>query len=82
MRDLAGLPLVEATQALDEGRVLLDGLPYQWEADEMAFWLREPPEEPGEVAHERDRVRFQVRPAGYVPPGAECSGRGTSGPPV
>ncbi len=62
VRDLAGLPLVEATQALDEGRVRLDGAPYRWEADEMAFWLRESPAEPGEVAHERDRVQFQVQP--------------------
>jgi len=62
MRDLSGLSLVEAIQALDEGRVLLEGQPYRWEADEMAFWLRESPAEPGEVAHERERVRFTVRP--------------------
>ncbi len=62
VRDLAALPLVEASQAIDEERVLLDGVPYRWEAEEMAFWLRESPAEPGEVAHERDRVRFEARP--------------------
>jgi acetoin utilization deacetylase AcuC-like enzyme len=62
VRDLSGLSLIEATQAIDEGRVLLDGQPYRWEADEMAFWLAESPAEPGEVAHERDRVRFSVGP--------------------
>ena len=62
MRDLAGVSLVEATAALDEGRVLVNGEPYAWEADEMAFWLRESPAEPGEVAAERDRVKFAIVP--------------------
>jgi acetoin utilization deacetylase AcuC-like enzyme len=58
IRDLAGVPLLEATTAVSEGKVRLDGAPYAWEADEMAFWLRESPAEPGEVERERDRVRF------------------------
>jgi acetoin utilization deacetylase AcuC-like enzyme len=62
LRDLSGLSLKEASQAIDEGRVLLDGQPYRWEAEEMAFWLCESPAEPGEVAHERERARFTVRP--------------------
>ncbi|HSN90427.1 MAG TPA: histone deacetylase [Anaeromyxobacteraceae bacterium] len=71
VRDLAGVPLVEATDAVTEGRVLLDGKPYVWEADEMAYWLREAPEEPGEVARERDRVRFTLAPkAGAAATGA------------
>ncbi|HEU4383459.1 MAG TPA: histone deacetylase [Anaeromyxobacteraceae bacterium] len=71
VRDLSGIPLAEATKALEEGRVLLNGALYRWETDEMAFWLRESPAEPGEVAHERDRVRFEVRPPEPVtaPPG-------------
>jgi len=40
------------------GRVRLDGAPYAWEADEMAFWLRESPADAGEVDRERERVRF------------------------
>jgi len=62
VRDLAGVPLTEATEAVTEGRVLLDGKPYTWEADEMAYWLRESPEEPGEVVRERERVRFTLVP--------------------
>jgi acetoin utilization deacetylase AcuC-like enzyme len=58
VRDLAGVPLVEATSAVAAGRVRLDGAPYAWEADEMASWLREPPVDAGEVERERDRVRF------------------------
>ena len=63
LRDLAGVPLLEATTAVSEGRVLMDGRPYAWEAEEMVFWLRENPAEPGEVAHERDRVKFALGPA-------------------
>lgn len=63
LRDLAGVPLLEATNAVAAGQVMLDGRPYAWEADEMAYWLREPPVEAGEVELERDRVRFTyVRP--------------------
>lgn len=67
LRDLAGIPLLEATTAVSEGRVLMDGRPYTWEAEEMVFWLRENPAEPGEVAHERDRVRFTLLPATSAP---------------
>lgn len=69
VRDLAGLPLLEATEAVAEGRVRLDGAPYAWEADDMAYWLRESPSEPGEVERERERVRFTVvpRPAATAP---------------
>lgn len=35
MRDLRGMSLLDATRAVDGGRVLLDGAPYHWEADEM-----------------------------------------------
>ena len=38
-----------------EGRVLMDGEPYAWEADEMAYWLRESPADAGEVERERER---------------------------
>ncbi len=58
VRDLAGVPLLEATVALAEGRVRMNGAPYAWEADEMAYWLRESPADAGEVERERERVRF------------------------
>jgi hypothetical protein len=60
VRDLAGVPLLEATTAIAEGKVRMDGAPYAWEADEMAYWLRESPAEPGEVERERERVRFTL----------------------
>jgi hypothetical protein len=62
VRDLAGMSLLESTEAVSEGRVRMNGEPYAWEADEMAYWLRESPDEPGEAAHERDRARFTVVP--------------------
>jgi len=67
VRDLAPLPLRDATLAVDEGRVRLDGTPYAWEADEMALWLA-PRDDPGRrevVDRERERARFTV-----VPPAA------------
>ena len=68
VRDLGHLPLLDVTLAISEGRVLMDGAPYAWEADEMALWLREVPVEPGEVERERDRVRFTLVPAGGQAP--------------
>lgn len=68
VRDLSHLSLVEATRALEEGRVLVDGRSYRWEADQMAFWLSESTERPGLAAQERDRVRFSVLPPGAPPP--------------
>jgi hypothetical protein len=70
VRDLAGVPLLEATNAISEGRVLMDGRPYAWEADEMVYWLRESPADPGEVERERERVRFTLVAA---PPAATGS---------
>jgi hypothetical protein len=75
VRDLAGVPLLEATEAVSEGRVLMNGVPYAWEADEMAYWLRESPSEPGEVERERERVRFEV-----VPKDAAAALSGPPGP--
>ena len=64
VRDLAALPLRDATAAVADGRVLLDGAPYVWEADDMVFWLR-PGVAPDAtiVARERERTRFTVVPA-------------------
>jgi len=62
VRDLGQVPLLEVTRAVAEGRVLLNGQPYAWEADEMVYWLRESPSEPGEVEREAGRVRFTLLP--------------------
>jgi len=63
LRDLGDLPLLELTDLLARGRVVMNGEPYVWEPDEMAYWLRESPAEPGEVEAERERVRFAIAPA-------------------
>jgi hypothetical protein len=62
IRDLRDVPLLDATRAVEAGRVMLDGKPYVWEPDEMVLWLREHPEERGEVAVERERARFTLVP--------------------
>ncbi len=62
IRDLGPVPLLDATRLVDGGQVMLDGKPYAWEPDEMVLWLREHPEERGEVALERERARFTVAP--------------------
>lgn len=62
MRDLKDLSLLDATRAVASGRVLLNGEPYAWEADEMVAW-KEPPNDPADaaaVAAERDRCHFTV----------------------
>lgn len=64
MRDLAHVPLLAATLALADKRVLLDGAPYTWEADEMAFWLDRPPTHDPEAVVESEKVRFTLPAAG------------------
>jgi acetoin utilization deacetylase AcuC-like enzyme len=75
VRDLGHLPLVEATAAVAEGRVLMNGAPYVWEADEMVYWLRESPSDPGESERETARVSFTVLPPGTPAPSAAASPR-------
>jgi hypothetical protein len=74
IRDLRDVPLLEATRAIEAGRVMLDGKPYEWEPDEMVLWLREHPEERGEVAVERERARFTLLPETTSPPGSPPAG--------
>jgi hypothetical protein len=62
LRDLKPLTLLDATRAVAEGRVRLNGEPYAWEADPMVQWLR-PDAHPGDaaaIAAERERSRFTV----------------------
>jgi acetoin utilization deacetylase AcuC-like enzyme len=68
IRDLTPLSLLDSTRAVEGGRVWLDGKPYAWEPDEMVLWLREHPEERGEVALERERARFTLAPETPSPP--------------
>ena len=62
VRDLSAFTLLEATTAMAEGRVLLTGQPYAWEADEMAYWLRPQPSRTELLAEERERTRFTLQP--------------------
>jgi hypothetical protein len=62
VRDLAFLPLLRATHAVSSGRVRLNGIPYEWEADEMAWWLRDIPLDEEERLREREDSRFTVDP--------------------
>lgn len=61
-RDLRQVPLLQATRAVAEGRVLLNGAPYAWEADEMVRWLhpREDEADRAAIAAEREASHFTV----------------------
>jgi acetoin utilization deacetylase AcuC-like enzyme len=58
---LSGLTLSQATRAVMEGRVLLDGAPYRWEADEMVKWIEPRPPDRAAVEAEKARCHFTVR---------------------
>ncbi len=57
---LRDLPLVEATRAVAEGRVRLDGQPYRWETDEMVQWLEPRAEDRPAIEAAKARSRFTV----------------------
>lgn len=65
VRDLEALSLTEATRAVAEGRVLLNGQPYAWEAEDMVHWLEPPMDEQAQAAltRARDAAHFTVRPS-------------------
>ena len=58
---MRGLPLTEATRAVAEGRVLLDGAPYRWEADEMVKWVEPHAEDRAAIEAARAQARFELR---------------------
>ncbi len=62
-RDLKRVPLLQATRAVAEGRVDLNGAAYTWEADEMISWLeyRRDPVDQAAIAAERERCVFSIR---------------------
>lgn len=61
-RDLRQVPLLEATRAVAEGRVLLNGKPYAWEAEEMVRWLKPPEDEADReaIAASRESSHFSI----------------------
>ena len=73
IRDLADVPLLETTHAVADGRVLLNGQPYTWEADEMGYWLRDLPLDDEERLREAARSAFTLVPRSVTPGGADGS---------
>jgi acetoin utilization deacetylase AcuC-like enzyme len=63
VRDLANVPLLEVTNAVSQGRVLMNGEPYAWETDEMVVWLLPASPDRAAVEAEAQRVKFEIRPA-------------------
>jgi hypothetical protein len=63
VRDLRGLTLLQATEAVAARRVWKDGQPYMWEADEMVVHLRPTPLDRTAVEEERERAHFEYVPA-------------------
>jgi acetoin utilization deacetylase AcuC-like enzyme len=61
MEALSDLPLSEATQAVTEGRVRLNGEPYRWEAAVMVHWLDEESFDLEAVARTRAQSHFALR---------------------
>mgnify|MGYP000918034053 CR=1 FL=1 len=62
LRDFARVPLREATLAFVQGRVRMNGGPYSWESDEMAYWLDDHKVDRKAIKAERNRVHFSLVP--------------------
>lgn len=60
MRDLAHLPLLETTHAIADGRILLHGQPFRWEAGLMAYRFAAPEGFESQVEQVRDAARFTL----------------------
>lgn len=60
IRDLSYLSLLDASTALAEGRVRLGGTPYQWESDEMVYWLSPHTEDEQQIKHTLAECQFTV----------------------
>jgi hypothetical protein len=57
---LKGLPLTEATRAVMEGRVRLDGQPYKWQTEEMVRWVEPRPDDRAAIDAEKAKSRFTL----------------------
>jgi acetoin utilization deacetylase AcuC-like enzyme len=57
---LQGLTLLDATRAVMEGRVLLNGRPYAWEPDEMVRYVGHRAEDRAAAEAEKARSRFEL----------------------
>ncbi len=79
VRDLRDRPLLECTRAVAEGRVLLDGQPYTWEADDMVYRTEGAFDDADAVKATREQIRFElvrqpVSPPAAVPPLVAATG--------
>ncbi len=63
IRDLGHLPLLEATGAIAEGRVLRDGAPFTWEPGFMAYRFRPPSDFDARVTEAREAGSFSLAPS-------------------
>jgi acetoin utilization deacetylase AcuC-like enzyme len=63
LRDLRDVPLDQATRAVAERQVLLDGAPYAWEADLMVERVAQKDADAAAIAAARDAAHFQLAPA-------------------
>ena len=57
---LRALPLAEATQAVMDGRMRLNGASYQWQTAEMVMWLEPRPEDRAAIDAEKARSLFTL----------------------
>jgi hypothetical protein len=64
VRDTEHLSLQEATSAVADGRVFLNGEPYRWEPDDMVSRLEPAAADVDTIAAERERCHFTVEAAG------------------
>jgi hypothetical protein len=78
LRDFERIPLREATLAFVQGRVRMNGAPYSWEADEMAYWLDGHKWDRHAIDVERARVHFTLVPVRH---GAEPQHKGSGSEP-
>jgi hypothetical protein len=60
IRDLSNVPLRDASQAIANGRVRLNGKPYAWEADDMGFASQALPSDARRISDEKSRSHFQL----------------------
>lgn len=66
MRDMSGISLLEATTAIAEGRVRMNGQPYQWDADDMVYRFGDMPSPDAPSPAVRDLYQFTVEPEGIA----------------
>lgn len=62
-RDLSGHSLLDITRAITEKRVLLNGEPYQWNAEMMIYWLERSFSDSSLIQKEKERASFSILPA-------------------